>query len=382
MVTIKLHSPIANESGRWFYELNGETGVFSLEQIQSVFAANEAETDFRFDIHCPGGEVEEGLAIYDFLRSSGKNIHMNIEGVCHSMAVTLLLAAPAENRSANPNCVALIHKVFGCSYEGTADDMEAKAKEIRMLQDKILNIYADRTGMDRAQLEQIMNEERRHPVEELLAWGFVTKVNSYNTNISPKTIKTMNITELKNEAAAIINRITGLCAQGAISNYEFVDENGDVLFTTEAESDELEVGMKAEPDGEFVIADGRTVVVAEGVITEIREAEAAAEPETEEPGEGEANEGEEVPAEEPDKVAELEAKIAELEAEIEALKAGKTEAEDACKKASNVIRELRANIGSNHAPAKRMGSKASATRNELSKEERKSNLREAYGIVK
>lgn len=99
MINIRLYNPIANKHNAWWYSWDGEDGVFSLDFVQKVFSDNPNETDFRFNVHCAGGEVEEGLAIYDWLRTSGKNIYMNIEGGCHSMAVTLLLAAPAENRS-------------------------------------------------------------------------------------------------------------------------------------------------------------------------------------------------------------------------------------------------------------------------------------------
>ena len=52
-----------------------------------------------------------------------------------------------------------------------------------------------------------------------------------------------------------------------------------VLFSTEAEDDTLEVGMSAQPDGTFELPDGRTITIAEGVITEIKEAESQTEEE-------------------------------------------------------------------------------------------------------
>ena len=45
------------------------------------------------------------------------------------------------------------------------------------------------------------------------------------------------------------------------------------LFTTEKEDDSIAVGDAASPDGTFELPDGRTVVIADGVITEINEPE-------------------------------------------------------------------------------------------------------------
>ena len=265
MIEIKLHNPIANKANTWMYRWDGYEGVFSLEFVQSLFEQHPEEKNFKFNIHCPGGEVEEGLAIYDCLRTSGRNIHMNIEGSCHSMAVTLLLAAPKENRSANLNCRALIHKVYGMA-SGSADELERAASDAREAQNSLLDIYADRTNLDRATLETLMNEEKERTAQELLEWGFISKINSYNTNFKTRKCMAKNLKERANDFMAAIRNFIGTA-----TNFEFVDAEGKTLFTTEAEDDTLEVGMAASPDGTFTILDGRTVVIADGVITEIQE---------------------------------------------------------------------------------------------------------------
>lgn len=339
MIEVKLHNVIAREDNAWYYSWDGEDGVFSLDFVQRLFENNPSETDFKFNIHCLGGEVEEGLAIYDYLRTSGKNIHMNIEGSCHSMAVTLLLAAPAENRTANPNCRALIHKVWSYAGGGTADDFEAAAEVCRSLQNSILDIYADRTGKDRTELETILNEQRERTAQELLSWGFITKINTYNTNFKQQSNRMAKKT-LKEKAEAFLNSVQKFIGSVA-SNYEFVGEDGEVLFTTEAEDDTLEVGMPATPDGEYTIADGRKVTIADGVITEIVE-----------------------PTTDDNRITELEAENADLRQQL-------TEA-------SNLIREFQKSTGCNYVPGNRVGATAKATRgnNEPSSEERMNAIRD------
>ena len=342
MIKVKLYNPIANKDNAWWWSWDGQDGVFSFDYVQKLFRDNPTETDFQFNIHCAGGEVEEGLAIYDFLRTSGKNIHMNIEGGCHSMAVTLLLAAPKENRSANPNCLALIHQVQGGAC-GSTSVVEAHAKDMRMLQDRILDIYAERTGSDRAVLESIMNEEREHTAQELFQLGFISKINSYNTNL--KTRKEMkNAKEVKKSASDFLNAIQRFIGCGSY-NYEFVDENGEVLFTTEEETDTLEVGMSATPDGTFTIADGRTIVIADGVITEIQE---ATEEETTEETTEESEE------------------VANLRKEIEDLKA-------ALSNSADIIKDLRSQVKSDYVPGIRVNTPANN-----GKTTNKEDIRDAY----
>lgn len=411
MITIKLHNVIANEDNRWWYCWDENDDVFSLEAIQRLFEQHPDEKDWKFNIHCSGGEVEEGLAIYDFLRTSGKNIYMNIEGACHSMAVTLLLAAPKENRSANPNCLALIHKVFGCAYGGTADDLEAAAEETRMLQNKILNIYADRTDKSFDELQEIMNEQKQRTAQELLSWGFISKINSYNTNYKHSKTIAMNIKQIKESANALLNKIGALLG-GSHANYEFVDAEGKVLFTTESESDELEVGMAATPDGTFVIADGRTVTIADGVITDIQEASS-------EEGEGGEAQNHEFTSEDGTVLFTTESESDELEVgmsaspdgeftlpdgrtvviaegviteirdaeeeseEVENLRQENAQLRETLAEAQNLIREMQKNIKSNYVPGNRVSSTQSNKGNkQLTREERKNAVKEALHPTK
>lgn len=274
IMEVKVYLPIGDENeNKWAAMWGEENVVFSLESVQKILDSTDDEIHFNFD--CDGGVVSEGLAIYDAIRTSGKKIYCNIDGGCHSMAIVMLLAAPKENRSANPNCRALIHKVRMYMWEEmTADELQAAAEAVRQEQDSILDIYADRTGTDRETLEKIMNEEKVRTAQELLNYGFISKINTYNTNSKKSNMKKgmKSIEDLcaraRNFARTTKNRL-----EGKTTNYDHTDADGNVLFSTEVEDDTLEVGMAASPDGTFELPDGRTIVIAEGVITEIMDGE-------------------------------------------------------------------------------------------------------------
>lgn len=339
MIRARIYEPIASEENRWFYEWMGSSGVFSLAAVNALLDEHPEEKDLYFDIHCAGGEVEEGLAIYDKLRTSGRNIHMNIEGGCHSMAVTLLLAAPLEWRTANANAIAMIHKVSGYA-EGTSADLTAAANSTAMLERRIVEIYAERTGHSVEEMQALMDKQEEYNAHELLALGFIGKINPYNTNYKLKDMaKNNRISEFLNSVQKFLS---------GSKNYEFVDADGNVLFSTEGEDDTLEVGIAAAPDGEFTIADGRKVTIVDGVITEI------AEPEGEGEGEGENSNTADLDAADA-RIAELEARIAELEARIAELEA---ENSRIASESVNIIRDLRSQIKSNFTPAPRNGGPA------------------------
>jgi ATP-dependent Clp protease protease subunit len=277
MITIKVYNDIVTGDEAFFMEMFGAENTFSLEKVKDIFADNPKETDFKFDIHCNGGYVSEGLAIYDFLRTSGKNIHCNIDGTCHSMANVILLAAPFENRTANPHAKALIHKVRGGCYGVTVEEIEQYKQSIAADEKEIIKIYSDRTGKSEKAMEVLMSAEKERTATELLKLGFISKINVFNTNF--KNLKQMKTNKSKNvfqRAANFVTKTTNKFFKSA--NFDYTDVEGNVVFSTESEEDTLAVGdvvtlPEGETDGTFELEDGRTVTIVDSVVTEIAEAD-------------------------------------------------------------------------------------------------------------
>lgn len=279
----------------WFVGDN----VFGLKELKSLIEGSE-DKDVRIDIHCNGGSCAEGLAMYDYLRSSGKDITTHIDGECHSIALVVLLAAPKERRFAAPNARGIIHHVRGfMGFDAmTADELKAAAEGVAADEERILNIYAERTGTDIETLRKVMGEEKERSAQELKDLGFVGEIDTYTTNKKDKSMKIFNLIKRKMKK----------------TNYEFKDEEGKLLFSSEKETAELAVGdaiviADGSDSGEFILEDGRKVVVDGGVIATIEE------PKTEE------EETETEKAEEEADVDALKADIDTLKAEVETLKA-------------------------------------------------------------
>ncbi|MDR1544953.1 MAG: ATP-dependent Clp protease proteolytic subunit [Prevotellaceae bacterium] len=311
MVEVKVYNDIDSEKNGAWMEMFGTGEVFSAEKVRNLFDEHKEEMDFKFLINCDGGSVREGLAIYDIIRTAGKekNIYTNIDGGCHSMATVILLAAPKENRSGNINLRALIHRVQG-GIEGNADEVRQYADEIQEEEDAILAIYADRTSIDREILKKLMHEEKMLTAKELKKYGFISKINHYTTNFKINKMSKSK-QDVLNSAESFFSKLKNLLSGSEPKNYDFTDADGNVLFSTESETDELEVGMPATPDGTFDLPDGRTVTIAEGVITEIVEPEGDSE-------------------------------------EVEALNARVAELENALKESQSVITDLKNLVSSTH----------------------------------
>lgn len=285
---LKIYDDIVNEQEKEFRTLFGGAGGVTFGDIDE-FVASLPDDDDTIDllIHCRGGVVSEGWAIVDKLRSTGKKITATIDGMCASMAVSILLAA--SERRGQPHATLHIHKPYFPPYtladSYNEDDLKRLAADLEMDTERMLDWYVERTGANREELAAIMAEDRDMPMEEAMRLGFVhSLVEPKSASVAPRSWKEKHThTEdmaKTNEKAGIISAMANLLGikvsieeEQKVVNYVLMTEDGRELTIDKPEGEEIAVGDAASPDGEFVLEDGRTVVVEDGVITDIREPE-------------------------------------------------------------------------------------------------------------
>lgn len=125
----------------------------------------------------PGGEVTEGLALYDFiqeLRSRGHEIETVSIGMAASMAGILLQAG--DHRVMGKNAVILIHEVSSISFGGAAQ-MADDLKFVEMLQEKILDILAERSTLTKRQIRnRWLRKDWWLDADTALSFGFIDAI--------------------------------------------------------------------------------------------------------------------------------------------------------------------------------------------------------------
>lgn len=346
MAILKIYNDIQSEHEKQAARLWGDVEGVCYKDIDAFCDSiddNDSEIDIR--LHCDGGSVLEGWAIYDRLRATGKTISATVEGNAASMATIILMAAPKERRYAYESAQICVHNPLVCPRAlgdaVNADALQKYADDLRAQQTKMVDLYVERCGCTAEEIQALMDEDKYIGAEQAKNMGLIGHIypplsakkspatKAINQNINQNQNKKEKMSEEKNVEVkqSFIDKVLRFFGKSSIAEITFgMDLNtadGQTL-TVEREEGAPEVGDKATPDGEFLMPDGTTIVVSEGVITEIRPAE------EEEPGveeganaeEGDEGGGEE-PAEADDKdarIAELEAELAEKDAEIEKLK--------------------------------------------------------------
>lgn len=328
MAVLKIFNDIQTENEKNNSKFFGDVEGICYKDVDE-FCEQIPEDDNKIDVrlHCNGGSCTEGWAIYDRLRATGKEITCTVEGNAASMATVILMAAPKERRKAYASAEICVHNPWissrGLSEIVTADDLDKAAKDLRDTQDKMLNLYVERCECDKDEMQALMNEDKYIGVNEAMRLGLIGEIIApasakkqgavFNNKTKSKMAKKEEKVEVK---ASLIDRAL---AKLGIKNLDELAKGMDLstsdgqMLTVEREEGEPQVGDKASPDGEFLMPDGKTIVVADGVITDIKT-------------DAQGNEGEDGD-ENTDRIEELEKEIEDLKKQIEELTQAKKDAE-------------------------------------------------------
>ena len=340
MAVLKIFNDIQSENEKKACQFWGDAEGVCFKDVDEFVAGMDADDNvIEVRLHCDGGDVIEGWGIYDKLRSTGKEITTIVEGNAASMATVIMMAAPKERRKAYSSAQILVHNPWICpysfDYSMTADELRKAADDLQAQQDKILNLYVERCECDREEMQALMNENKYIDTTRAKELGLIGEIIAPASASAKKGVKFNN---KKNKAmakeekvevkASLMSKILAKLGIKSIDEFEvkgmdLSTADGQTL-TIEREEGEPQVGDKASPDGEFKMPDGSTIVVSEGVITDIKKDSDPA-----------------ASAEGDDKVAELEKKVADLETEVDEMKE-QLEAANAKAKTTEELRILNA----------------------------------------
>ena len=105
----------------------------------------DPDKDISLYIHCPGGIISAGLAIYDTMQLIRCDVSTICVGLAASMGTLLLCAGAKGKRYTLPNATIHLHQAIG-GAQGQAADIEIAAREIMRMQEIIRNIIVNHTG--------------------------------------------------------------------------------------------------------------------------------------------------------------------------------------------------------------------------------------------
>lgn len=120
-------------------------------------------------LNSPGGDCVAAAQIYNMLKEYPGNITIKIDGIVASAAS--LIAMAGDEVLMSPVSMMMIHNPLTMAV-GNADDMQKAAAMLNEVKDSIINAYELKTGLSRAKLSHLMDDETWMNAVKAVELGF------------------------------------------------------------------------------------------------------------------------------------------------------------------------------------------------------------------
>lgn len=156
----------------YIYDEIGGWGISARRFTEDLIALGNL-SHINLHIHSPGGEVFEGIAIYNQLKNHNASITVYIDGLAASMAS--VIAMVGDEVIMPTNAMMMIHKPWGVSW-GDADDMRDYADLLDKVENVLIPAYMEKTGRTKEEIEAMLSEETWLTAEECVEHGFANSI--------------------------------------------------------------------------------------------------------------------------------------------------------------------------------------------------------------
>lgn len=276
-------------------------GVELLDVIEQAESFPEA-TSFEVSINSPGGFVDVGNSIYDYLQSLNKSkrpVTTIQDGLVGSISTKIFLAG--VNRIVDDRYKFWIHNPFQEKVTGDADQLRAHADSLDEVEKDLRKFYAEFNTIGDVGIDGLMKIETGLTADQCLKFKFGTakkKVAAFNTIKTNMSTTPKKDDTLKGQFLALVEQMfpgkddkkkKGVAPKAAIP----VNDKQNVMVKLAGDSgqfwieaDVLAVGVAAfmvdeageptaEPvaDGVYHAENGQMITIAGGKVSELTEEE-------------------------------------------------------------------------------------------------------------
>ena len=166
----------------WYEIKNDSAEVFLYDEIGLWgITANDFVKDLRtlrgqpvnVYINSPGGEVFDGIAIYNALKNHGSPVTVTVDSLAASIAS--VIAQAGDTRKMAKVATMMVHEPYGYAV-GDTDTMLKMAEELDQMGNTIAGIYADRAGGSVEEWRGVMAEETWYKAQDAVDAGLADEI--------------------------------------------------------------------------------------------------------------------------------------------------------------------------------------------------------------
>lgn len=168
---LRIEGDIVDDSWAWLYEWYGEPCASPNNFRQELEACKGKPLTVWIDSY--GGDVFAAAGIYNALKNYPGKVTVKIDGKAMSAATVIAMAG--EKILMSPTSIFMIHNPL-TSASGYASDLRKTADVLDTVKETIVNAYKIKTGLPRAKISQLMDEETYMTAQDAISEGFIDEM--------------------------------------------------------------------------------------------------------------------------------------------------------------------------------------------------------------
>lgn len=163
------------------YDEIGYWGVTASDFIRDLQGIDASQIDVH--LNTPGGDVFDGIAIYNALQQHKANVTMYVDSLAASIGSVIAMAGN-EVVMAKYSTM-MIHEASGVAIGANAEEMRTMADLLDKTSANLASVYADKSGTPVEEWRALMQAETWFSADEAVEFGLADRVNSdNNTKVS------------------------------------------------------------------------------------------------------------------------------------------------------------------------------------------------------
>jgi ATP-dependent protease ClpP protease subunit len=163
----------SDEADVLIYDYIGWGGVTAADFVKALHSIRAKTLTVR--LNTPGGDVFDGLAIYNSLKDHGAEIRVKVDGIAASIGS--IIAMGGHSITMGASSFLMIHNPWALVI-GNANDMREMAGTLDKIGGSLAGIYAGRPSVTKEQAQAWMNEETWFTGDEAVTAGLADAVES------------------------------------------------------------------------------------------------------------------------------------------------------------------------------------------------------------
>nr|BBF90952.1 ATP-dependent Clp protease proteolytic subunit [Lepidothamnus intermedius] len=125
-------------------------------------------------IHCTGGSVIPGIALYDTMQYIPPEIHTTVIGIAASMGSLILTGGRPGKRIAFPSATVMLHQPASTYADGMSRVCIQNDNDVAIIKEQIVDIYIETTKQkDKFIIWNELDRDRFMSAEQTLEYGIV-----------------------------------------------------------------------------------------------------------------------------------------------------------------------------------------------------------------